>query len=69
MRGERPRLDVAGRADPDAWAYWLYSVGVENPGMVDTDNPVSFSVVILRDPGNIQLELIYMADDKGTTPA
>ena len=52
---------VAGRADLDAWARWLDSLGVENSGVVDTDNPVPYSVVVFRDPDNIQLELIYMA--------
>ncbi len=31
------------------------------PVWFDTDNPVPYSVVVLRDPDNIQLELIYMA--------
>ena len=52
---------VAGRADLDAWARWLDRLGVENSGVVDTDNPVPYSVVVFRDPDNIQLELIYMA--------
>jgi glyoxylase I family protein len=52
---------VAGRADLDAWARWLDSLGVQNSGVVDTDNPVPYSVVVFRDPDNIQLELIYMA--------
>ena len=29
--------------------------------MIDTDKPVPYSVVVFRDPDNIQLELIYMA--------
>ena len=29
--------------------------------MIDTDQPVPYSVVVFRDPDNIQLELIYMA--------
>ena len=52
---------VASRADLDAWASWLDSLGVANSGVVDTDNPVPYSVVVFRDPDNIQLELIYMA--------
>jgi catechol 2,3-dioxygenase-like lactoylglutathione lyase family enzyme len=52
---------VAGRADLDAWASWLDSLGVENSGVVDTDDPVPYSVVVFRDPDNIQLELIHMA--------
>ena len=57
-----PRHDpVAGRADLDAWARWLDSIGIANSGVVDTDDPMPYSVVVFRDPDNIQLELIYMA--------
>ena len=52
---------VAGRPDLDAWASWLDSLSIENSGVVDTDNPVPYSVVVFRDPDHIQLELIYMA--------
>ena len=52
---------VTGRADLEAWASWLDSLGIENSGVVDTDDPVPYSVVVFRDPDNIQLELIYMA--------
>ncbi len=52
---------VAGRADLDAWASWLDGLGIENSGVVDTDNPVPYSVVVFRDLDNIQLELIFMA--------
>ena len=52
---------VASRADLDAWATWLDSQGVENSGVVDTGDPVPYSVVVFRDPDHIQLELIYMA--------
>jgi len=34
---------------------------VENSGVVDTGNPVPYSVVVFRDLDHIQLELIYMA--------
>jgi len=40
---------VAGRADLDGWARWLDSLGAENSGVVDTDNPVPYSVVVFRD--------------------
>jgi len=52
---------VASRADLDAWARWLDSLGVENSGVVDTGDPIPYSVVVFRDPDHIQLELIYMA--------
>jgi len=51
---------VAERADLDTWVSWLRQHGVKNSGAVDTDNPIPYSVVVFRDPDNIQLELIYM---------
>ena len=40
-----------------------YAVLLMDPrsGVIDTDSPVPYSVVVFRDPDNIQLELIYMA--------
>ena len=73
LPGSAPRFDerrtgldhmsfaVAGRADLQTWARWLDSLGVENSGVVDTGNPVPYSVVVFRDLDHIQLELIYMA--------
>ena len=52
---------VAGRADLDTWAAWLDELGVEHSGVIDTDSPLPYSVVVFRDPDNIQLELFYMA--------
>jgi catechol 2,3-dioxygenase-like lactoylglutathione lyase family enzyme len=60
---------VADRDDLDAWARWLDGLGVENSGVVDTDDPVPYSVVVFRDPDQIQLELICWPDGGGTTPA
>jgi catechol 2,3-dioxygenase-like lactoylglutathione lyase family enzyme len=52
---------VASHADLVAWARWLDSQGVENSGVVDTGDPLPYSVVVFRDPDKIQLELFYMA--------
>lgn len=52
---------VAERADLDTWASWLNELGIENSGVIDTDIPVPYSVVVFRDPDNIQLELFHMA--------
>jgi glyoxylase I family protein len=52
---------VADRADLDAWASWLDELGIEHSGVIDTDSPVPYSVVVFRDPDNIQLELFHMA--------
>jgi glyoxylase I family protein len=51
---------VAERADLDAWAGWLDELGIENSGVIDTDKPMPYSVVVFRDPDNIQLELFHM---------
>ena len=51
---------VAEHADLDAWASWLDELGIEHSGVIDTDNPIPYSVVVFRDPDNIQLELCYI---------
>jgi catechol 2,3-dioxygenase-like lactoylglutathione lyase family enzyme len=52
---------VADRASLDAWAGWLDELDVEHSGAIDVDQPMPYSVVVFRDPDNIQLELIYLA--------
>jgi glyoxylase I family protein len=52
---------VAGRADLSAWAGWLDDLGVENSGVIDVGDPMPYSVVVFRDPDNIQFELFYTA--------
>src|SRR5580692_8634918 len=44
---------VAQRADLDAWAAWLDGLGVQNSGVITTDTPVPYAVVVFRDPDNI----------------
>jgi glyoxylase I family protein len=51
---------VADRVGLDAWATWLGELGIEHSGVIDTDKPVPYSVLVFRDPDNIQLELIHM---------
>jgi glyoxylase I family protein len=48
---------VADRPSLEAWASWLDELGVENSGVIDTDNPAPYSVVVFRDPDNLQLEI------------
>ncbi len=50
---------VGSRADLAAWASWLEGIGIENSGVVDVAEPMPHSVVVFRDPDNIQLELFY----------
>lgn len=52
---------VGDRASLDAWASWLDGLGIEHSGVIDTDKPMPYSVLVFRDPDNIQLELFYMA--------
>jgi glyoxylase I family protein len=54
-------FNVATRADLDAWATWLTGLGIEHSGVIDAGEPVPYSVVVFRDPDNIQLELFHMA--------
>jgi glyoxylase I family protein len=54
-------MNVANRADLDAWAVWLDSQGVSHSGVNHTDDPIPYSALIIRDPDNIQLELVHLA--------
>ena len=51
---------VADRAGLDAWASWLDELAIEHSGVIDADTPLPYSVVVFRDPDNIQLELFHM---------
>ena len=53
-------LAVTSREDLDAWAAWLDSLGVRHAGVTDTSDPMPYSVLVFRDPDNIQLELIHL---------
>ena len=52
---------VSDHASLDAWASWLDELGIEHSGVIDTDKPMPYSVVVFRDPDNIQLEVFHMA--------
>ena len=54
-------FSVADRASLDAWASWLDELGIEHSGVIDTEKPMPYSVVVFRDPDNIQLEVFHMA--------
>jgi glyoxylase I family protein len=53
-------FSVPSRSDLDSWAAWLDSLGVMHSEVTDTDNPIPYSVLVFRDPDNVQLELIYL---------
>jgi len=50
---------VAERSDLDQWATWLDHLGVVHSGVIDKGGPSPYSVVVFRDPDNIQLELFH----------
>jgi catechol 2,3-dioxygenase-like lactoylglutathione lyase family enzyme len=52
---------VADRASLDVWASGLDELGIEHSSVIDAEKPMPYSVVVFRDPDNIQLELIYLA--------
>jgi glyoxylase I family protein len=52
-------FSVAQHADLAAWATWLDAQGVAHSGVIDATTPVPYSVLVFRDPDNIQLELTY----------
>jgi glyoxylase I family protein len=53
-------ISVPSREHLDAWAAWLDELGVTHAGVNDTDNPIPYSVLVFRDPDNIQLEMFYI---------
>jgi catechol 2,3-dioxygenase-like lactoylglutathione lyase family enzyme len=50
-------LNVATRADLEAWTAWLDDLGITHSGIRSGDEPFAFATVVFRDPDNIQLEL------------
>jgi len=50
---------VAERRDLDTWADWLDRLGVTHSGVIDKAGSSPYSVVVFRDPDNIQLELFH----------
>ena len=50
-------LNVATRADLDAWTAWLDELGIQHSGVRSGEEPFPFATVVFRDPDNIQLEL------------
>lgn len=53
-------IAVPNRSGLDSWAAWLDAQKVPHSGVADTDDPIKYSVLVFRDPDNIQLELFYM---------
>lgn len=51
-------FSVATRADLEAWQRRLEGLGVPYSPIADVEEPLAYSVVVFRDPDNIELELI-----------
>jgi catechol 2,3-dioxygenase-like lactoylglutathione lyase family enzyme len=49
---------VPSRADLELWVGWLDELKIEHSGITDMSGSRAYSVVVFRDPDNIQLELI-----------
>jgi glyoxylase I family protein len=49
---------VESRQELERWARWLDELGVPHSGITDVTGQRSYSVIVFRDPDNIQLELI-----------
>ena len=49
---------VASRVELERWAQWLDVLHVAHSGITDIRGHRSYSVIVFRDPDNIQLELI-----------
>ncbi|GAA0669592.1 VOC family protein [Streptomyces thermocarboxydovorans] len=54
-------LSVPNRAALEAWVTWLDELGIPHAGITDMQEPFEYSVLVFRDPDNIQLELFAMA--------
>ncbi len=52
-------LAVAGRDEVHRWADHLDQIGVAHDPVVETDDPMPLSLVLLRDPDGIPIELIW----------
>jgi glyoxylase I family protein len=50
---------VEGRDGLRAWAAWLDALGVAHSGVIDKKGASPYSVIVFRDPDNIQLELFH----------
>jgi glyoxylase I family protein len=52
---------VPEHADLHAWTAWLDELGITHSGVIDKASARPYSVVVFRDPDNIQLELFHRA--------
>jgi glyoxylase I family protein len=53
---------VANRDDMDIWIAHLDAMGVDHDALIERPEPVPHSLVVLRDPDEIAIELFWLAD-------
>lgn len=53
-------FSVASRDELTSWASWLDELGVDRSAITDMTEPFHYSVLVFRDPDNIQLELFTL---------
>ena len=51
---------VPNRSDLNSWASWLDAQNISHSGVTTADGPFRYSVLVFRDPDNIQLEMFYV---------
>lgn len=51
---------VSSHEELHAWADWFDDQGVTHSGVIDVTAPLPCSVIVFRDPDDIQLELMYV---------
>lgn len=54
-------MGVAAREELDHWLDYLDAIGVGHSAINEVSEPFSYATLIVRDPDNIQLELMWMA--------
>jgi glyoxylase I family protein len=55
-------FSVASRAQLDSWAGWLDGIGVAHDGVVDVGEPEPYAYLVFRDPDDVPLVLVHVAD-------
>jgi glyoxylase I family protein len=54
-------LSVEHREDLDRWAAYLDELRIGHSHVNDVTDPFAYATLVVRDPDNIQLELVWMA--------
>ena len=64
--GGEPRghaaLSVSSRSQLDSWAGWFDGLGVLHGGVVDVGGPEPYAYLVFRDPDDLPLVLVHVAE-------